>query len=362
MKEYDAIVIGGGPAGLGAAIEVAKAGGHPVLIDENARPGGQLFKQIHKFFGSREHYAGTRGFAIGEKLLQEAEDEKVEVQLNTRVWGIFPDHIVTAVSGKEAVCFRGKTIILAAGASENSLSFPGCTLPGVMMAGAAQTMMNLYRTLPGKEILMIGSGNVGLIVAYQLMQAGAHVKMLIDAAAETNGYEVHAAKIKRAGVPIRLGHTIVRAEGNGRVESAVICKVDAAFHPVPGTEEKIDVDTVCVAVGLSPRVELSALAGCRFTWAGALGGQVPVHTSGMETTVPGIYVAGDGAGTEEASTALDQGRMAGVSAAHRCGLLSDLREAEEHRKIQERLDMLRSGQFGEKRKSAEQAVWKAAGE
>ena len=201
MKHYDVIVVGAGPAGLGAAIEAGRQGAKVLLLDENDRPGGQLFKQIHKFFGSREHYAGTRGFAIGRQLLQEAEEAGVEIHLGRRVWGIFPDGSVTAANDTESVRYQGSYLILATGASENALAFPGCTLPGVMTAGAAQTFANVHHVLPGQNIVMVGSGNVGLIVTYQLLQAGANVKAILEAAPKLSGYAVHAGKVRRAGVP-----------------------------------------------------------------------------------------------------------------------------------------------------------------
>ena len=167
MKRYDMIVVGAGPAGLSAAIEAAKKGMHVVVYDENAKPGGQLFKQIHKFFGSKEHKAKIRGFHIGEELLAEAASLGVEVVLNAIVIGIFPEKEVTVKVEDHVIHVKGDTILIATGASENMVTFPGWTLPGVIGAGAAQTMMNLHGTLPGKRVLMLGSGNVGLVVSFQ---------------------------------------------------------------------------------------------------------------------------------------------------------------------------------------------------
>ena len=201
MKRYDMIVVGAGPAGLSAAIEAAKKGMHVVVYDENAKPGGQLFKQIHKFFGSKEHKAKIRGFHIGEELLAEAAELGVEVVLNAIVIGIFPEKEVTVKVEDHVIHVKGDTILIATGASENMVTFPGWTLPGVIGAGAAQTMMNLHGTLPGKRVLMLGSGNVGLVVSFQLMQAGCEVVAVADAAPRVGGYGVHAAKVARCGVP-----------------------------------------------------------------------------------------------------------------------------------------------------------------
>jgi len=356
MKKTQTAVIGAGPAGLAAAIELAKAGGKVTLIDENAKPGGQLFKQIHKFFGSREHLAGTRGYAIGQKLLEETERLGVEVILDAPVYGIFPDMTVGYIHHGKEYGLQAERSILACGASENALAFPGGTLPGGMGAGAAQTMINVHRVLPGKRILMVGSGNVGLIVAYQLLQAGVDVVALIEAAPQIGGYGVHAGKIRRAGVPIYVSHTVKRVIGTDSVQAAEIVQLDSNWQMVPGTERTLDVDTVCIAVGLTPLTELAWQLGCEFTYIPALGGHVPKHDFNMETTVPGVYVAGDIAGVEEASTAMEEGRLAGVACAQSLGLYDQAQAEKLKQVIWDRMNALRTGPFGEKRRSSKEQL------
>ena len=213
MKRYEVIIIGAGPAGLSAAAETARAGMSVAVFDENAGPGGQLFKQIHKFFGSGEHNAKIRGFRIGQKLLREAKETGAEVFLNAVVTGIYGGKEVVVRMENGIFHFKANYIIIAAGAAENVLPFDGWDLPGVMSAGAAQTLMNLHGIQPGERILMVGSGNVGLIVAFQLLQAGCSLAAVVDAAPRIGGYGVHAAKIARTGVPFLTSHTIVRATG-----------------------------------------------------------------------------------------------------------------------------------------------------
>jgi NADPH-dependent 2,4-dienoyl-CoA reductase/sulfur reductase-like enzyme len=263
MKRAQVVVVGGGPAGLAAAIEAARAGAKTLVVDENRKPGGQLFKQIHKFFGSHEHRAGVRGFRIGEELLRETTELGVEVLLDAPVYGIFrapggdrdsegrasKGLMISYMQGGRERGILGDTVILATGAAENGLAFPGNTLPGVMGAGCAQTMINVNRVLPGKRIIMVGSGNVGLIVSYQLLQAGADVLALIEAAPAIGGYGVHASKIRRAGTPILVGHTVKGAYGKNSVERVEIIQVDEQFNPLPGTEQSYDADTLCIAVG-----------------------------------------------------------------------------------------------------------------
>lgn len=343
MKRYELIVIGAGPAGLSAAIEGAKAGMNVIVFDENARPGGQLFKQIHKFFGSKEHKAKIRGFRIGQMLLEEAEDAGVTVCLNATVLGIFPEKRITVRYSDHIEQFSGDNIIVATGAAENMVLFDGWTKPGVIGAGAAQTLMNLHGVQPGQRILMVGSGNVGLVVSYQLLQAGCEVVALIDAAPRVGGYGVHAAKVARCGVPFLMRHTIVRAEGENQVEGAVIAEVDDKFQPIPGTEKHYDIDTICLAVGLSPMSQVLRMSGCEID--DTPGGLVPKTDEYGETTIPGLFAAGDVSGIEEASSAMIGGRIAGLAAAHRAGYLADAAFERQVQASRDSLTQLRQGMF-----------------
>ena len=357
----DLAVVGSGPAGLCAAVEGAKAGAKVILLDENNKPGGQLFKQIHKFFGSTAHWAGVRGFDIGNQLISEAKEAGVQVWLNTTVWGIFEDKSLGIIRADKIQPLRAKKIILATGAAEKVVSFPGWTLPGIMGAGAAQTMINIHRVLPGTRVLMVGSGNVGLIVSNQLLQAGAEVVAVVEIAPRIGGYQVHASNIRRAGVPILTSHTVKEALGEGQVETVTVTKVDQEWNPIPNTEKTFSVDTVCMAVGLRPLAEMAWRVGCRFMHLPELGGYTPIHDRDMESGVPGIYVAGDIAGVEEASIAIEEGRLAGISAAETLGYLS-MREAEQMReKIRMRIKDLRLGPFGEGGRKSKQRIIKESG-
>lgn len=350
MERYDLIVIGAGPAGLSAAIEAAKCGMHTVLFDENARPGGQLFKQIHKFFGSKEHKAKTRGFKIGQDLLSEAESLGVKVKLDSTVLGLFSDKEITIKKEDFIRHYKGDTIIIATGASENAVPFSGWTLPGVIGAGAAQTMMNLHGIQPGKKILMLGTGNVGLVVSFQLLQAGCEVAALVDAAPRIGGYGVHASKVARCGVPFYLSHTILKAEGTDHVTGVTIGEVGPGWKVISGTEKHFDVDTICLAVGLSPMSQLAAMAGCKMSDDPKKGGTVPECNLCGETSVKGIFVAGDVSGIEEASSAMIEGRIAGIAAAHELGFLEKDELNTELSEHEAALASLRQGMFAPQNK------------
>jgi len=344
MKRVDAIVIGAGPAGLSAAIECAKRGLKTTVFDENSRPGGQLFKQIHKFFGSKEHKAKIRGFKIGEELLKEASAAGVEVVLNAVVSGIFEGKEALIRLPDRMIHRKADIIIAACGANENMVPFENWTLPGVMGAGAAQTMMNLHAVRPGRRVLMLGSGNVGLVVGFQLLQAGCEVLAVVDALPKIGGYGVHAAKLARTGVPFYLSHTIIRAEGKNCVEGVVIGALKDG-KIVPGSEKRFDADTVCLAVGLSPQSSLCEMAGCLMEENPAKAGLVPIVNEFGETSVPGIFAAGDVSGIEEASSAMIQGRIAGIAAAERLGFISKDTLKTEAARLEASLSKLRAGMF-----------------
>jgi NADPH-dependent 2,4-dienoyl-CoA reductase/sulfur reductase-like enzyme len=346
LKRCDVIVVGGGPAGLSCSIEAARSGAEVILIDENRRPGGQLFKQIHKFFGSKQHKAGVRGFDIGLQLLEQVNKLGINALLNTVAYGIFNKKTIVIIKDGKTEMIQGKKILLATGAIENPVVFPGWTLPGVMGAGAAQTMINIHRVLPGKRFVVLGSGNVGLIVSYQLLQAGASVVAVVEAAPKIGGYQVHASKIRRAGVPVYTSCTIKEVKGGKEVEEVVIVKLDDSWRPIKGTETTLVADCVCIAGGLHPSIELAQMAGCDLKFFSELGGYLPIHNENMETTIDGIYVAGDTAGVEEASTAMEEGKLAGMDMAQKLGYLSQDKALGKKEEIRESLLALRSGPFG----------------
>jgi sarcosine oxidase subunit alpha len=179
--------------------------------------------------------------------------------------------------------------------------------------------MNVYGVKPGDRVLMVGSGNIGLIVSYQLMQAGVEVVKLVEAAASIGGYLVHASKIKRLGVDILTNTSVKRAIGKDSVEAVEIWQLDDRWQGIPGTETIIDVDTICMAVGLAPLTELLQQIGAKVTYVRELGGNVAVIDEHYETTIEDVYACGDVAGIEEASSAMIAGEIAGIEAALKQG-------------------------------------------
>ncbi|BBE30347.1 hypothetical protein OSSY52_04880 [Tepiditoga spiralis] len=347
MIDTDVLIIGGGPAGISAAISAGENNLDVTLIEEKDILGGQLVKQTHRFFGSKEEHAGTRGFDISNELNQKIRDLKnIKVMLEATAMGVYEDGIVTVLHEEHMKKINPKKIIMATGAFEKFLAFENNHLPGIFGAGAVQTLMNLYGILPGKKVLMIGSGNIGLIVSYQLAQAGVDVVGVIEASQNIGGYMVHASKLRRMGIPILTGHTIKKALGKNKVEGAIIYELDKNWNEVKNSEKKIECDVICISVGLSPMIDLFSQAGCKTKYIGELGGNIPLRNENMQTTNPNIYVAGDVDGIEEATAAMLEGEIAGLNA-----VFSITKNNALNKKIKEKkesLNSLRAGPTGEK--------------
>jgi NADPH-dependent 2,4-dienoyl-CoA reductase/sulfur reductase-like enzyme/ferredoxin len=290
--ETDVLIVGGGPSGLTAALELGSRGVKTIIADDKHELGGKLTLQTHNFFGSvAECFAGTRGFEIGNNLAAEVGGmESVDVWLNSPVVGVFTDGKVGVVRDGIYHLVTPKRLLVTAGAREKALAFPGCDLPGVYGAGAFQTLVNRDGVKCAERVAIVGGGNVGLIVAYHALQAGIDVACLVEALPFCGGYKVHLDKIKRLGVPVFTSHTVLRAEGKDHMEKVVICGIDDKFQPIQGTEMEYDADTLLIAVGLSPINELAIKA--------------------KEYGIP-TFTAGDSQEIAEASAAMFTGRIAG---------------------------------------------------
>jgi len=250
----DIVVIGAGPSGLSAAYELGKMGFQVLLADDKEKLGGKLVLQTHKFFGSEEDcYAGVRGIDIASILEEKlSRMPNVTILRNSPVVAIFKDRKAGIYKGYSSYLLVEFTaLVVAAGAREKNILFPGNDLPGVYGAGAFQTLVNRDLIKPARRILIVGSGNVGLIAAYHALQAGIQVAGIFEIMGRINGYKVHADKIRRMGVPIHLNTTILRAEGEGKVSKAITAKVDDQFKPIPGTSREYEVDTILIAAGLA---------------------------------------------------------------------------------------------------------------
>ncbi len=356
--DVEVAVIGGGPAGLSAALEAGRLCKSVVILEDKDMLGGQLVKQTHRFFGDARHYAGVRGIRIAERFRSKvAQTPSIRPLTSCWVFGIYDGREIGAVCGDRLLEVRAKKIIIATGAYERTLIFEENDLPGVFGGGGVQTLMNTYAVKPGSKALVIGAGNVGLILTYQLLQSGVNVTAIVEALPRIGGYYVHAAKVRRYGVPIYTSHSVIRALGKKKVEGAVIAQLDEKWNFKPGTERRIDCDTICVTVGLNPTYELVQQSGARLSLVPDLGGFVPMRTRCMEVS-EGVYVAGDLAGIEEATTAMLEGQIAGIHAAQALGYGST-KDADMLEALLSELEEERAGPFEERiRKGLEKVVVK----
>jgi len=298
--DTDVLIIGGGPAGITAALELAPHDIDILIVDDKHRLGGKLVLQTHSFFGTvADCFAGTRGIDIATKLDSEIEEHSnIRVMLNTTAVACYQDKKIGVVDDAGYLLINPKKLLIAAGAREKALSFPGCDLPGVYGAGAFQTLVNRDLVRPSQKLFIVGGGNVGLIAAYHAIQAGIGVVGLVEALPQVGGYKVHQDKIKRLGVPVWTSHTVKCAYGKDRVEWVTVVQVDKNFSEIPGTEKTFEADTLLVAVGLNPVNELFDQA----------------KKFGMD-----VYCAGDALEIAEASAAIFSGKIAGRQIAQSLG-------------------------------------------
>ena len=299
--DVDVLIIGGGPAGISAAIELGNMGINTLIIDDKNELGGKLSLQTHNFFGSvKDCYAGERGIHIGDLLTDSLKGlPTVDIWYDSTVVGVYSDGLF-GVSGKGSYkLVRAKSVLFSTGAREKSLALPGADLPGVYGAGAFQTLVNRDLVRCAERLFIIGGGNVGLIGAYHALQAGIDVVGLVEALPRCGGYKVHEDKIKRLGVPVWTSHTVLRIEGKEEVERVVVAAVDEHFKPLAGTERSFEVDTVLIAVGLSPVDELL----------------IKAREYGIN-----CYAAGDAEEIAEASAAIFSGKITGRRIAQEMGV------------------------------------------
>lgn len=351
------LVIGGGPAGMAAAIEAARAGLACTLVDEAPRLGGQIYRQPPYGFRVRAARALGRDYLRGEALRAEfaAAGERIEVRPSTSVVGIW-GRDVAWVSGEASGTIAAERMVLATGAYDRPVPFPGWTLPGVMTAGGAQALVKTMHVRPGRRALVAGTGPLLLVVANQLHKVGVEVVAVLEAGQPSwsprafgkvwgepellkDAWDYWRA-LRRAGIPLRFNRTVFEAHGEREVEFVTHGRVDPeTWSPIRARAQKVDVDLLVVGFGFVPNTELTDLAGCRHEFIHDVGGWIPVRTARMETTVPGVFVAGDGAGVAGALVAIEEGRIAGISAAEQAGML---RSAEADRRRAPLVQRLRS--------------------
>jgi NADPH-dependent 2,4-dienoyl-CoA reductase/sulfur reductase-like enzyme len=330
-------IVGAGPAGLTAALEAKAAGIDVVVLDENEQPGGQIFRQPPAAFHIADRTRLGRDHARGRKLLDAVSAAGIRVESRVTVWNIAPGHLACSRDDRSWT-IESDAIVLATGAYDRPMPLPGWTLPGVFTSGGVQALLKSQRVLAGRRVLLTGTGPLNLVLANQLADAGATVVAVLELA-NPNPFELlpmvlgpwellsdgigYVTRLARRGIPLMRGWTLLEVRGTDQVESAVIGRVDRDWRTVEGSARTFEVDTICLGYGLVPSTELSRLIGCAHRYDARLGGWIPACDRYRETSIPSVFVAGDGAGIAGSLVAAEEGRIAGLRAAWRLGRLHD---------------------------------------
>lgn len=292
---YDVIVVGGGPAGLAAALEANKSGAQKVLIlERNRELGGILNQCIHNGFGLHYFKEELTGPEYAGRFIEQLKDTGIEVMLDTMVLEVSPDKTVHAMNSQNGYMqLKGKAIVLNMGCRERTrgaIAIPGDRPAGIFTAGAAQLYMNVEGYMVGKRVLILGSGDIGLIMARRMTLEGAKVLGCVELMPYSNGLNRNIVQcLNDYDIPLYLSHTITDIRGDKRVEQVVVSKVDENRRPIPGTEMVFDCDTVLLSVGLIPENELSRQSGIEIDRRT----NGPVVYENMETSIPGIFASGN---------------------------------------------------------------------
>ena len=295
MNTYDLVIVGGGPAGLAAAASAKDHGIDNILIIERDKElGGILNQCIHNGFGLHTFKEELTGPEYASRFIDMVLDRGIEYKLNTMVMDISTDKKVTAMNREDGMFeVQAKAVILAMGCRERSrgaLNIPGYRPAGIYSAGTAQRLVNMEGYMPGKEVVILGSGDIGLIMARRMTLEGAKVKVVAELMPYSGGLKRNIVQcLNDFDIPLKLSHTVVDIEGKNRVEAVTIAEVGPDRKPIPGTEERYTCDTLLLSCGLIPENELSKSAGVALNPVTS----GPVVNDSLETNIDGIFACGN---------------------------------------------------------------------
>ena len=322
MKSADIAIVGAGPAGLAAAGEAVDHGLSVMLMDDNSQPGGQYFRQLPRQLSRVDRT---------ERLFEILDHPHVHYLPDCVVWNAPDPGVLAYAAGEDSGRVRADAIVIAAGATDRPLPFPGWTLPGVITAGGSQNMIKGQAVRPGERVVVAGNGPLLLVAAMTLIRAGATVRAVIEAApfqkralsrlASLSSFPSLLAqalswrlRLAAAGVPFLTGQAVIEAHGVPALEAVSVAPIDLHGGINRASVTTLEADCLVVGNGLAPAVELTRLAGCAHHHEPLLGGWTPRRSADLETTVPGLYAVGDGAAIGGVHLALAEGRTAVLAA------------------------------------------------
>ena len=342
MQEFDLVIVGGGPAGIAAATTAGNHGIKVLLIDERTTLGGQIYKRVGPGFQVKKSIKLGADYLRGEKLIDSLNATNVEIRTETTVFSIEDSQVIITTSDNQYECITYRKILITPGAYDRPVVFPGWTLPGVITAGAAQSLVKTQRVLPGARIFFAGSGPLALAFPAQLSKMGANIVGIIEAAPRPGlgkslkiarslrgnfdliqdaiAYQFHLVKSR---IKIGYGRIIIKANGTDKLESITFARVDKNWNPIPGTEKTVIADTLCIGYGFFPSVELFKLLNCQMSYDENRGGTMVKLDEWGATSAPNVFGAGDGTGVWGSYVAMLNGQLAALKVVQQLDVISE---------------------------------------
>jgi len=339
LEKKDFVIVGSGPAAISAANTAAKLGVEALVIGEDPQIGGQIYRQIISPLKFRESLLDTQNKDIFKSLEDRFAEEKIQFQNKKLAWGIFGEDKIISIDNSDRPLIKAEKLLIAEGAYEAPVAFPGWTLPGIMTVGAVQILLKSQGIMPQGKIILAGTGPLIYFTASQLIKNGAEVILILESSSQTqwlrwatklsreprllgSGFK-YMSIIKKQRIPIYFSSIIIEARGNDSLEEVVFARVDNQWKPINGTEQRAQVDILALNFGFIPSTEFTHIAGCKHICDPYLRGWIPQFNNKYETSQEGIFVAGDCTGIWGVKAAVIEGEIVGLEVARQLGCISN---------------------------------------
>ena len=346
------VIVGAGPGGMAAALTLAERGLSVTIVDQNPRPGGQIYR--HPAIAPARPPQPNRGDELRDRLAEQSD--RITLLSGHDVVGVYPERRLGICGPDGFRILEADHLVLAPGAYEYVPPFPGWTLPGVMTPGAAQQLVKSQGVAPGRRVLLAGTGPFLLVVALALHEMNVQVVGIVDTLRRRDAFWKlpalladgkllkqgldYVGAVRKAGISLMTGHIVTRAEGHGRLEGVVVAPCDGDWIPNHDRSKPIAADALAIGYGFVPRLGLAQLAGCQLTPTNLPGGWIPVTDAWGQTSVPGVWTAGDGAGVAGSIVAELAGQLVGLGVASSCQAIEASEAQQSAQPVRERLHQL----------------------